>query len=88
MGRAEKRREQREFNKAAEEIKRLSPAAIRIIEKYAKLEAEEKLELYKKMVDNAVFNAMRENKIGQDRAYKIMERASELIIQGISKEVE
>jgi hypothetical protein len=83
VNRQQKRQQLRQIDKATNEIKKLSPEAIRIIEKYARQEAEEKLEQYKSMVDNAVFNAMRSNRAGEQRAYRIMEQANKLMLEEI-----
>jgi hypothetical protein len=68
-------------------LQKLSPEAIRVIEQYARQEAGEKLELYKKMVDDAVFNAMRCNRISEQRAYRVMEQANKLMVEELNKEV-
>jgi hypothetical protein len=87
MNRQQKRQQVRQIDKARVELQKLSPEAIRVIEQYARQEAEEKLDLYKKMVDDAVFNAMRCNRISEQRAYRVMEQANKLMVEELNKEV-
>lgn len=69
------------------EIEKIKPDTLQFIDNYYKKQAEENLSIFKKIVDDAVFSAMRENHISEERANRIIELAGEYIKQGVNNAV-
>ena len=83
MSRAEQRVKVRENKKSAKEINKLTPNQVKLIDSITEFRTNELIEVYKRIVDMAVYNTMRANKISDIRANKIMGEANKIIVNAI-----
>ena len=81
MSRADLRAQIRENQKLAKEINKLTPNQLKLIDKITEFRTNEIIEVYKELVDKSVFETMRANRVGVERANRIMDQANEVIVE-------
>lgn len=86
MSRAEQRVKDRGNQKSAKEINKLTTNQIKLIDNITKFRTKELIEVYENLVDKAVYETMRANRVGKERAERIMEQANKIILED-SKEM-
>jgi hypothetical protein len=87
LGRAERRRSERKQNKLKKEVLKLTPNQTILFDELLQQKTDEVLDVYKALVDDAVFQTLRANRISEERANKIMSEANELIKKKVLEEV-
>lgn len=81
MSRQERRRNERTKEKLQKKINHLDGNTTLLIEQLAAKKFDNYVKLFKELISQATFQAMRENRVGEDRAYKIMNRINEIMIE-------
>jgi len=81
VSRADLRAQIRENQKLAKEINKLTPNQLKLIDKITEFRTNEIIEVYKELVDKSVFETMRANRVGVERANRIMDQANEVIVE-------
>ncbi len=84
--RAEGRRIERHQQKLEKELNKLTPNQLKLFNEVIEQRTNETLEIYKKLVDEAVFTALRENRVGEEIANRVMDHANKLIREEIDKQ--
>ena len=81
MSRQERRKIEREKEKLQKKINHLDGNTTKLVEMLAAKKFDNYIKYFKELLSQAVFQAMRENRVGEDRAYKIMNRINEIMIE-------
>lgn len=85
MSRKDRREAERDRKKLAKKVERLDSNTTELIEKLAAYKFDNYVKLFKELLSQATFQAMRENRIGEDRANKIMNRINEIMIESVEE---
>ena len=81
MSRQERRKIEREKEKLQKRVNKLDKNTLELVDKLAEQRLDTYVKLFKEYLSEATFEAMRENRVGEDRAYKIMNRINEIMIE-------
>ena len=79
LNRSARRKEKREHEEQIKEVCKLTPAQVRLVEKLANEKAEKMIDIISAITNRCYFNAMRDNKISESRANKIIQESEKLI---------
>jgi len=79
MGRSERRAEDRSKQKLRREVNMLTPNQTILMNELLQAKIDELLDIYKDVVDKAVYEALRNNHISKDRTDRIMLEANKII---------
>lgn len=85
MSRKDRRELERDRKKLSKKTERLNPNTTELVERLAAYKFDNYVKLFKDLLSQATFQAMRENKVGEDRAYKIMNRINEIMIENVEE---
>jgi hypothetical protein len=86
MGRSERRRNDRYQTKLKKEVLKLTPNQTVLFDKLLQQRVDIVLDTYKNLVDDCVYQSMRDNHISDARSNKIMFEANELIKKRVLEE--
>lgn len=85
MNRTEARRNQREKEKLCKTVNKLTPNQIKLVDTLAEQKADKLLDVFKRLITESMTKSMRQNRIGLERANKVIEDANKIMDAEVNK---
>jgi hypothetical protein len=79
MNRNKRRQAQRNNEVFSKAVNKLTPLQVKVIDRLADQKAAAKVEYISTVINDCLYSALRENKVGEERAANIINRCEELI---------
>ncbi|MBU5486492.1 hypothetical protein KQI86_19510 [Clostridium sp. MSJ-11] len=81
MNRQQRKAMQREQNKLEKKLNKLDATSLKMVEVLAMQRFDEYVKLVKELLSGSTYEAMRENRVGEERANRILVRINEIMFE-------